>query len=104
MQLFDPDEEARTAVAQVESHADPEWLQYAYTFTSQYLATHEFMFVDDLWDAGLTPTREDRALGAVFQRLARRGIMTKSGTYRPSKRSHMTEKPVWRSLIWASSQ
>lgn len=103
MQLFDPDEARDQAIAQVVNHADPDWLQYAYAFAAGYLAKHEFMFVDDLWEAGLKPTREDRALGAVFQRLARRGIMVKSGTYRPSIRSHQTEKPVWRSLIYKGS-
>lgn len=93
--------ERDAALVQVEVHADPAWAQLAYDFLLEYLVDNRFMFVDDLWDAGLPSTREDRALGAVFQRAARAGFMRKEpGQYRKSVRSHMTEKPVWRSLIY----
>lgn len=102
---MDPDEQRRRAEAErdqalrrVDEAADVLWREEAFEFVHDYLRAHATMFVDDLWTAGLRPTREDRALGAVFQRAARAGLMVKSGSYRKSVRSHMTEKPVWRSL------
>lgn len=86
-------------IARATLGADPEWLVAAWEFLVEYLHTHDEMFVDDLWAAGLPHTHEDRALGALFRRASRSGYMTKTGTYRPSARSNMTEKPVWRSLI-----
>jgi hypothetical protein len=91
--------ETGLAIELVDEHAPPEWRDEAFVFVTRYLESHEFMFVDDLWDAGLPAPPEGRALGAVFQRAVRAGLMVKSGQFRPSIRSHLTEKPVWRSLI-----
>lgn len=53
-----------------------------------------------MWTVGgLTGTREDRALGPVFQRAARKGWIVKTDRVRPSVRSHLSGKPVWRSLL-----
>lgn len=91
--------ERDAAIASVERHAIAEWRVAALAFLTDYLEHHDEMFVDDLWAAGLPSTREDRALGAVFQLAARKGLMRKSGRYRASIRSHLTEKPVWESLV-----
>lgn len=88
------------ALRRVDAHGDPNWKIAAYDFLHAYLIAHDTMFVDDLWAAGLPPAPgDDRVLGSIFQKAARAGWMEKSGTYRPSVRSHMTEKAVWRSLI-----
>lgn len=93
---------ARTAFAleAVEAAADPDWMDIAWAALVTYLETHRTMFVDDLWDTGLPEPRESRALGPLILRAARDGLMAKSGEFRKSVRSHLTEKPVWRSLIY----
>lgn len=87
------------ALRQVDENASVEWKDEAWKFLVNYAASHAEIFVDDLWEAGLPHTREDRALGPLFLRGARERLMEKTGTYRASVRSNMTEKPVWRSLI-----
>lgn len=100
--LFDAAQLARdTALEQVDDHADDQWKAEAWNFLVDYLENHQTMFVDDLWDAGLPPTREDRAVGPLFLKAARMGLMVKTPEYRPSVRSHLTGKPVWRSLIFS---
>lgn len=83
--------------------ADETWSVRALILLERYLQGHGEMFVDDLWEAyehaGLEAPREGRALGAVFQRAVRLGLMVKSGRSRASVRSHMSDKPIWRSLV-----
>jgi hypothetical protein len=101
--LFDVARAQRdTGMAAVEGAAEDDWKQDAWEFLVGYLRTHETMFVDDLWAAGLPHTREDRALGPLFNRAARVGFMVKTGMFRPSVRSNLTEKPVWRSCVYRS--
>lgn len=74
------------------------WKIAAWDFLVQYLRTHREMCTDDLWDAGLPRTRENRALGPLVMRAARAGYIVKAD-YRPSLRRHLTPQVVWRSLI-----
>lgn len=98
--LFDVAQEARDeALAAVAEHSDPDWRDEAYEFLTRFLEAHQFMHVDDLWAAGLPEPTEMRALGPLMQRAARNGLMVRTGQSRPSVRSHLSEKPVWRSLI-----
>lgn len=90
--------ERDAAIAQVEAHSPPEWRVEAWDFLTEYLRTHETMHVDSLWDAGLPVPPELRALGALFNRAVRAGLMTKTDRYLPSVRSHLSPKVVWRSL------
>ncbi len=90
-------------MVRVDAHALPEWKHDAWAFIVDYLRSHPELFVDDLWEAGLPHTREDRALGPLFNRAARRGLMVKTGRYRASVRSNLTEKPIWRSLIFEAA-
>lgn len=55
---------------------------------------------DDVWEVGdLDSTVEDRALGPVMRRAARNGWCERTDRTRPSVRSHLSGKPVWKSLI-----
>lgn len=76
------------------------WIEEASAFVRSYLETHEELFCDDLWAAGLSEPPNAKALGPVILRAAREGLMEKSGNYRPSVSSHGIPKPVWRSLIF----
>jgi uracil-DNA glycosylase len=89
------------AVAQVEAGADPDWLAEAYDELVRYLRHNPEFFVDDFWQrTQIQRPRESRALGPVVMKAAREGLMEKSGEFRKSVASNMTEKPVWRSLIY----
>lgn len=85
-----------------------EWLDYATEFVRTYLEQHDFLHVDELWDAGLAAPVSPRALGAVMKHAARSGWMEpiESNLFgvpgevcRPSVRSHGQLKRVWRSLL-----
>ena len=87
------------ALARVEANADEEWLDYAKARLLEYLQCHETMFTDDFVESIEWKPRELRALGPVFLHAARQKWMRKSGRFRKSIRSNMTEKPVWDSLV-----
>jgi len=92
-----------TAIAQVEANADDNWLAEAYDELVRYLRSHPEFFVDDWWtETKIAEPRESRALGPVVMKAARAGLMVKSGSFRKSVRSNMTEKPVWLSQIYRS--
>lgn len=76
------------------------WNDYAYSFLVDYLRRNREMTSDALWPAGLQAPREPRALGPVILRCAKAGLMERTGAYRPSVRSHLTPRIVWRSLIY----
>lgn len=88
------------ALVRVADAADPSWNTAAWDALVDYLRTHETFFVDDFWqETALVRPRESRALGPVVLRAARQGLMKKSGEFRKSAASNMTEKPIWNSLI-----
>lgn len=99
--LFTAAEEARdAALVSAERNAPPEWKDVAFEFVTEYLRTHETMFVEDLWEAGLEKPHEMRAVGAVIMRVARLGMIVKSERRRPRVLGHATEGIVWRSLVF----
>ena len=66
---------------------------------------HETMHVDDLWSAGLKKPDSPRGLGTVIQEARRREwiehIKANGGVVaRPSVRSNLQLKAVWRSRIY----
>lgn len=88
-------------MARVVEAADPTWMEDAWQTLVQYLRTHPEFHVDDFWsETELRMPREARALGPVVMKAARSGLMVKTGEYRKSVRSNMTEKPVWSSEIY----
>jgi hypothetical protein len=98
--LFDAAQARDEAIEQVAAHTPPAWSELAWDTIVTYLKTHAEFFVDDFWsETGIEEPPEARALGAVVRRAQREGLMEKSGQFRPSVRSHLTVKPVWRSLI-----
>lgn len=84
----------------VATGADPDWMAQAWDALVAWLQTHDEFFVDDFWvGTQLAMPREARALGPIVMKAAREGLMEKTGTFRRSFRSNLSEKPVWRSLI-----
>jgi uracil-DNA glycosylase len=89
------------ALTQVADAADPTWAAAAWDALLAYLRTHETFFVDDFWnETALARPRESRALGPIVLRAARKGHMAKSGQFRKSAASNMTEKPIWTSHLY----
>ncbi len=100
--LFDAAKEARAeALKRVDEAAEPEWKDMAYEAVVKTALRLPNFISDDVWETGgLDSTREDRALGPVFLRAARDRVCVKTDRVRPSVRSHLSGKPVWRSLIF----
>src|SRR5262245_26419295 len=94
--------ETRGALGQVEENAEEGWKGEALEAVRRTcLALGEFIS-DDVWrTGGLASTREDRALGPVLLAAKRLGWCEKTNRLRPSLRSHLSGKPVWRSLCRA---
>ena len=90
----------KEALRKVEEHADPTWKDDALeAVRTTCLSLSEFIS-DDVWSVGdLRRTREDRALGPVMMRAKKEGWCVKTDRFRPSVRSHLSGKPVWRSLL-----
>lgn len=104
--LFDDAAAARAdGMQRAWDHADADWRVLAFDTIVAYLRENEEFFCDDLWDHTDLPfPREGRALGPVIVKVSKAGHMVKTDGYRPSKRSNLTAKPVWRSLIWTGSR
>lgn len=80
-----------------EDHADKEWKVLAWDTLVAYFDTHDEFFCDDFWlETRLPWPREARAIGPLILRAARAGLIEKTGASRPSVRSNLTPKPVWR--------
>lgn len=92
--------ETRSALEQVEEAADDDWKEEALAAVERTcMALPEFIS-DDVWTTGgLESTREDRALGPILLQARRLGWCEKTDRLRPSRRSHLSGKPVWRSLV-----
>lgn len=88
-------------MAMAETGADDGWMDRAWGHLVRYLRGNAEFFVDDFWaTSGLDRPSESRALGPLVNRAARDGLMRKSGEFRKSVASNLTEKPVWASLIY----
>lgn len=92
-------------------HAGEEWRTHALEIAISYCAKHEYVFVDELWEWGLQTGESDRALGSVIQLAARKKFIEKiyapdvhpdAIVSRPSIRSNLSPKPVWRSLLYTA--
>lgn len=88
-------------VRRAEEHADSEWKEDALR-AIEFVASRRADFIsDDVWElTDLAQPREARAMGPVFMRARKLGIIEKTDRTRPSIRSHLSGKPVWRSLIY----
>ena len=67
-------------------HADQDWTEAALEKVAAVARHLEEFTTDDLWDAGLDETRENRALGAVMRRAASQKWITKTDRVTVSRR------------------
>ena len=99
---------ARVGMDQAAESAGEDWVRYAEQFAENYAKTHPFVFVDDLWEAGLNSPAQMKALGPAMARLFRKGVLAKvpiaglPGAFaaRASVRSNGQVKLVWRSRLY----
>jgi hypothetical protein len=87
------------ALSRVGAAADETWRNEALHCLWKTAKRHAEFISDDVWETGLSRTREDRALGPVFRQAAGLEWIVKTDRVRPSVRSHLSGKPIWRSLI-----
>lgn len=89
----------------VDRAADPMWRLRALNAVERTCQVRADFISDDIWDVGQLPsTVEDRALGPVLLVAKNKGWCEKTGELRPSVRSHLSGKPVWKSLIFIPQQ
>ena len=93
-------EETQLALGAVEDNAEEAWLEEARAVLRHVCESRAEFISDDLWAAGLSEPRELRALGAVLRRGQRDGLCERTDRLRPSLHSHLSGKPVWRSLLY----
>lgn len=98
--IFDAEELRDTALKAVEAHADPEWKNEALEAIYRTAERLPFFISDDVWESNLEGTIEDRALGPIIRKAAQLGWIAKTDRVAPSKRSHASGKPIWKSLLW----
>lgn len=101
---FEAIEETLECIRQVEEHATDDWKQQALNAVEATCRRLETFISDDVWESGLKATSEDRALGPMLIVARKAGWCQKTDRVRSSKRSHMSGKPVWRSLIYKGEQ
>lgn len=97
-------EETRGAIKRVDENADDEWKQTALEAVRRTCEQLPEFISDDIWDQGLDSTREDRALGPILMKAKKEGWCVKTDRLRPSVRSHLSGKPVWKSLLFQEEQ
>jgi len=88
------------AIERAEIGAGHDWNQFAEVCVRAIAAICDEFTADDIWEYGLTPPREPRALGAVLMRLSRGGTIAKTGRYVATKRASRNAAPiaVWRAV------
>lgn len=107
---------AEDGIAQASDKAertDSGWKDYAVEFIRNWLARHEFMHADDLWDHGLeAPEGADkRAIGQCYRDAQAAGWMEQipveghadAFVCKPSVHSHNAPMRIWRSLIYSKA-
>lgn len=77
------------------------WMQIALEAIRDIAAVRDEFTADDVWQAGLEPPRESRALGAAFTRLQRDGVIEATAKFKTTARASRHAAPIriWRSLI-----
>lgn len=83
----------------VEENAGPAWNEEALAVIERLCRERDVFMCDDVWDAGLRPAHNDKALGPVLLRAKKLGLCEKTGRMCAARRSHMSARPEWRSLL-----
>lgn len=98
--LFDQPRQARDeAIARADDHADPEWKDRAYEAVCKVARMRLTFTADDVWDELVdapVSTHEPSALGPVFLRASKAGLIVKTGEFRLSRHTRRhRDLTVW---------
>ena len=89
-------------IQQAADHAGPDWKVMASLALYNYALTHSRFLIEDVRvyadKHGVEAPPDARAWGAVTQGAIRAGFIERDG-YAPARSSHLSPKPVWKSLI-----
>jgi hypothetical protein len=90
------------AMARVERGAGESWNEHAFKVLKEVARQLPELTSDDLWDAGLAPPAEKRAIGPVFTRGGNAKLIEATNRFRPcrSPSRHAAPVRIWRSLIF----
>jgi hypothetical protein len=91
------------AIGRVDRGTDPLWRGHARGRLMYLAKTKPEFTTDDLWEAGVPQTRENRALGPIMLWGRRAGIITATNSVQKSRlheRNHGRRLTVWRSNIY----
>jgi hypothetical protein len=86
------------AIDQVEQNTSDAWLDEAYAAIEFLVKERDLFTADTVWEL-VGPTREPRAMGAVFRRATKDGIVKPTNTYWSSTRAKRHAGPV---RVWAA--
>ena len=86
--------------------SDPVWREYAYVTLLEVAAQQKTVHVDDLHAVIEWHPANPNAWGAVWQKAIRRGVLAKTGLYRPTRLpgKHAHEYPCYTSLIYGQKE
>jgi hypothetical protein len=92
-------EQRDSAMQAVDAAADKNWKEEALATVKSLAQTQKEFSADNVWEAGLTPTTEPRALGPVLRRAVNLGYIRGTERITRSARRHMAIQIIWESLI-----
>lgn len=81
-------------------HAAGDWNELARAAVTVVAHAQPELISDDVWNAGLPAPREGRALGPVMLWAQRAGLITPTGTFRPTAKPNCHAAPV---RVWTSN-
>lgn len=86
-------------MARADAHAPESWRAEALSIVTRLAATRSEFTADDVWACGLSSPPEARALGAVFRRARRLGLIENTDRFVRSSQPQCHKMPR---LVWAS--
>lgn len=92
------DEGMARSVARAD-RVEPTWSSDALRFLTAFARIHDAFIGEEVVEAArdvISAPPDSRAWGSVFQTASRRGIIHKTGQFRPARSSNLSPKPVWR--------
>lgn len=96
--------EMQQALDLVEENTSEDWAADALRAIETVCHQKAEFICDDVWETGLASMHNDKALGPVMMRAKRLGYCVKTDRLRASVRSHLSGKPVWKSLLFGGIQ
>ena len=96
-------------LTEVWDHASDDWKHLVDTAIHTFARTNSEFTSEHIWayleSIGAT-THENRAMGAAFQRAAKKGLITKTNRTVPAQRKsrHSGDVRIWTSNVYATAQ